>query len=152
MLRLRWNDATRNAPEAPPPKPAEEEDPSKLYKRPTRETDAFADALAIMVPDDWSPQQVPSLVMGDRKTPARLYHWNASRGADQLIAKGRATQVSSGKSFPFHDRHADGYWTLTVDIGEAPAACPIAFAVWNGHDKDRDGLKFFSIWYNLQEH
>src|SRR5262249_23977283 len=64
FLRLRWDDATKDAPVAPPRKTGEGGDPERLYKRPTAETAAFSDAAAVMVPIDWKGPGFPSLQMG----------------------------------------------------------------------------------------
>jgi DMSO reductase family type II enzyme heme b subunit len=87
--------------------------------------------------------------MGDKHSPARLYYWSASRGAAELTASGRATPQPTGRSFPFQARHADGKWGLTMEVPEQRENYPIAVAIWDGHSGDRDGLKFFSIWYVL---
>jgi hypothetical protein len=150
VLRMRWNDATRDAPEAPPSKTGSGGDSKKIYKRPTGETDSFADAMAVMVPERWTGKEFPSLVMGDRHTAARIYYWNASRGAEELQASGRATQQSTGKTFAHDAQHKGGRWSVTAVIDEPPQGCPIAFAVWDGHERDRDGLKCVSIWYVLK--
>ena len=120
-----------------------------MYKRPTAETGAFADAAAVMVPDHWTGPSFPSLLMGDKDSPARLYYWSASWGALELLASGRATPQPNGRSFPCRAHHAQGQWTLTAGIPNQPDGYPVAFAVWDGHFGDRDGLKFFSIWYVL---
>jgi hypothetical protein len=149
VFRLQWSDSTNNAPAAPKRKVAEGGDPPKLYKRPTGETNAFPDAAAVMVPEKWTGPAFPALLMGDRSTPVRLYYWNASRGAEELKASGRATPESVGHTLAHRARYADAKWTLTLETPEPPDAYPVAFAVWDGQFGDRDGLKFFSIWYVL---
>jgi hypothetical protein len=149
ILRLVWDDKTKNAPQAPPASHGQAGEPKQLYKRPTGETSAFPDAAAVMLPDQWTGPSFPSLLMGDKHSPARLYYWSASRGAAELTASGRATPEPSGRSFPFHAQHADDKWSLTMAVPDQRDAHPIAFAVWDGEFGDRDGLKFFSIWYVL---
>jgi hypothetical protein len=148
-LRLQWDDATKNAPEAPPRKQGEGEDPARLYKRPTGETAAFADAAAVMVPRHWMGPGFPSLQMGDKTTPVRLFYWNASRGAEELHAAGRATPTPTGQSVSARAVHEASKWTLTLELPDLPDGYPVAFAVWDGQVGDRDGLKCFSIWYVL---
>jgi hypothetical protein len=148
-LRLVWEDPTKNAPEAPPALTGEGGEPKLLYKRPTGETSTFADAAAIMVPERWSGPAFPSLLMGEAHSPARIYYWNASRGSAVLTASGRATPQPTGGAFPHSARHADGKWILTAAIPSPPDSYPMAFAVWDGAHGDRDGLKFFSVWYAL---
>lgn len=151
VLRLEWDDATKNAPEAPQARRGEGGDPKVLYKRPTGETSSFADAAAVMIPEHWDGPDFPSLLMGDRHAPARLYYWNASRGAEILKASGRATPQPTAKKMPCRARHADGRWMLTLEIPAPPAGYPVAVALWDGAFSDRDGLKFFSIWCVLSE-
>jgi DMSO reductase family type II enzyme heme b subunit len=88
--------------------------------------------------------------MGDGKGPVRLYYWNASRGADQLTASGRARVESSGEAFPHQARYNGGQWTVTLLLPRPPAGCPVAFAVWDGESGDRNGAKWFSVWYVLE--
>jgi hypothetical protein len=149
FVRLHWEDATRNAPQAPPRKTGAAGVPEVIYKRPTGETSTFADAAAIMVPERWTGPAFPSLVMGDAKNPVRLFYWNASRGAEELSATGRATPKPSGRAFGHRAEYADGHWALTAALPDKADGTPVAFAVWDGAHNDRDGLKFFSVWYVL---
>lgn len=152
LLRLAWDDATRNAPEAPPVKPTGEGQPEQFYKRPTGATSQFPDAAAVMLPDKWNGPAFPSLMMGDAEHTTTLYYWNASRGTAALTASGRVTpQPIRGVTVAHRADHADGRWTLTLDLPAQPAGYPLAFALWDGQHQDRDGLKFFSIWYTLDE-
>jgi hypothetical protein len=149
ILRLNWDDPTKNAPQAPAAKNNTSDKGEHLYKRPTGETSAFADAAAVMIPDNWTGPSFPSLLMGDKHNPAILYYWNGSRGATELVASGRATPQPNGQSFPFRAHHSNNQWTLTMAIPNPRDGYPIAFAIWDGQLGDRDGLKFFSIWYVL---
>ena len=99
-LRLVWDDVTRNAPEAPPALAGEAGDPKQLYKRPTGETSTFPDAAAVMVPERWTGPAFPSLLMGDAHSPARLYYWNASRGAAVLSASGPRDPSTNRRVIP----------------------------------------------------
>lgn len=150
VMKLTWDDATMDAPKAPPKKEGDKDDPSKLYKQPTGETSAFADAAAVMVPDKWSGGAFPSVVMGDKNNPARIYYWNATRGSRLLTATGRATQLPTKSAPEYKAHHAGGKWNLTLVLPAPENGYPVAFAIWDGHNGDRDGLKFFSIWYVLK--
>jgi DMSO reductase family type II enzyme heme b subunit len=55
----------------------------------------------------------------------------------------------------------DGHWTVILardlktrdkeDVKFASdASVPVAFAVWDGENRDRNGRKVFSNWYHLQ--
>lgn len=148
-MHLQWDDATRNAPEAPPSKTGTGGAPPQLYKRPTGDTAAFADAAAVMVPDHWEGPSFPSLLMGDKHAPTSLYYWNASRGAELLAASGRATPQPTGRKVTHQARHDPGRWAVVFELPDLPSGYPVAFATWDGAFSDRDGLKFFSIWYVL---
>ncbi len=150
VFRLVWKDATKDAPEAPAKRTGEGGDPGKLYKRPTAHPSAFADAAAVMAPEGWSGGAFPSLVMGDAKGPVRLYYWNASRGAEELKASGRARVEATGKAVRHQAFHADGQWALTLEVPALAAGSPVAFAVWDGASADRNGIKMFSAWYVLE--
>jgi len=151
VVRLSWDDRTEDAPRAPEARRGEAGVPKLLYKQPTNETATFSDAAAVMIPEGWKGPAFPSLVMGDEKTPAILYHWSAARGTGVLRARGRANTTRLDRSFPARAVHRDGKWTATLEI-PAPAidaGYPVAFAIWDGGHGDRDGLKFFSVWYVL---
>ena len=100
-----------------------------------------------MVPEKWTGPGFPSLMMGDADNPVRLFYWNASRGAEELSATGRATPQPTGRTFDHRAEHAGGHWTLTAALPDQADGTPLAFAVWDGAHDDRDGLKFFSVWY-----
>src|SRR5262249_37890693 len=78
-LRLPGADAARDAPTAPPRRKGEAGEPGRLYKQPTGQTSAFADAAAVMVPQQWKGPSFPSLQMGDKQTPVSLYYWSATK-------------------------------------------------------------------------
>jgi hypothetical protein len=149
-IRLSWADATKDAPTAPTRRKGEAGEPGRLYKQPTGQTSAFADAAAVMVPQQWKGPSFPSLQMGDKQTPVSLYYWSAVKGAEEMTASGRATPASTGKKVRHHARHAEGKWVVIVEIPDRPAGSPVAFAVWDGHNQDRDGRKAFSLWYVLR--
>jgi hypothetical protein len=150
-LKLTWSDPTRNAPAAPTARQTAGGQPEHLYQRPTAETGTFADAAAVMVPENWTGPDFPSLLMGDKHTPARIYYWNASRGAAELTASGRATPQPTGRTFSHRAANAEKKWTLTLEVPDRPEGYPVAFAIWDGQYGDRDGLKCFSVWYVLTQ-
>ncbi len=148
-VRLQWDDATENKPLAPLKKTGEGGSAAQLYKQPTGETSTFADAAAVMVPEKWAGGAFPSVIMGDQTTASNIYYWNASRGTQMLRANGRATQKPSGDSFKHQANYLEGKWTVVEELPDQPDGTPMAFAIWDGQFQDRDGLKFFSIWYVL---
>jgi len=150
FVRLQWTDATQDAPEAPQKKTGEGGTAENLYKRPTGETSAFPDAAAVMMPEQWTGGSFPSVVMGDALHASRIYYWNASRGVQILRSTGRATQKPTGEAFNHQALYRNGKWAVVLEVPARQEGTPMAFAVWDGHHQDRDGLKFFSIWYALE--
>jgi hypothetical protein len=56
----------------------------------------------------------------------------------------------TGQSFPAQGQYAAGKWTATMQIPDLQAGAPFAVAIWNGSQQDRDGRKYFTIWYRAQ--
>ena len=79
--------------------------------------------------------------------------------AEDLAAEGFGTLTKrEQRSVSAKGIWADGFWTavfkrkLTVPDGTAfkkGTVLPVAFAVWDGSGKERDGAKSFSVWHNL---
>lgn len=151
VVRMSWSDATQDVPQAPPAKTGEGGgEPSRLYHRPTEHTSSFPDAAAVMIPDAWTGPGFPSLMKGDTNDSATFYYWNGSRGGSVLSATGRATiHPIPGATLAYRAGWSDGHWTVVMSMPDQPDGYPVAFAVWDGSQGNRDGLKFFSIWYVL---
>ncbi len=151
IVSLRWNDATQDLPAAPAAKTGESGgEPARLYHRPTDHPSSFPDAAAVMIPDAWSGPSFPSLMMGDANRSSTLYYWNGSRGGAVLSATGRTTvHPLPGARLAHRAAYDDGHWTVTMSLPNQPDGYPLAFAVWDGSQGNRDGLKFFSLWYVL---
>jgi DMSO reductase family type II enzyme heme b subunit len=103
-----------------------------------------------MVPHEWQGPAFPSLQMGDKRNPVDLYYWSAARGGEEMTATGRTTPAPTGKKVRHHARHGDGQWVVLFEIPDRVDGWPVAFAVWDGHNQDRDGRKAFSPWYVLK--
>lgn len=149
LVRLSWSDATRDAttlaevPGTPPE--------TRFRKVPTEADDQFFDAAAVMFPAKHGTNAIaPSLQMGDSENPVRIYYWNATRGTMLMQAQGRGTTRRTSESFPANGTHQNGHWNLVLELPDLPSGTPVAFAVWNGSQKDRDGRKYFSVWQILQ--
>jgi hypothetical protein len=112
-------------------------------------TDRFADACAVMVPAKAADLN-PSLQMGDPEHPVHIFYWDSTRGAAVMEASGRETTKRSGQSFPAQAQYAGGKWTVALRIVGLKPGTPFAVAIWNGGQQDRDGRKYFSIWYRAQ--
>lgn len=151
LVSLRWSDATQDVLTAPPAKTGEGGgEPARLYHRPTDHPSSFPDAAAVMIPDAWSGPNFPSLMMGDPNASSTLYYWNGTRGGALLSATGRTTVHPLPGAVLAHRASYDaGRWAVTMSLPDQPDGYPLAFAIWDGSQGNRDGLKFFSIWYVL---
>jgi len=147
LVQMSWLDATQdsaNLPEVPNTPPE-----TRFRKVQTEVNDRFFDAAAVMFPA--KPGAVaPSLQMGDADDPVQIYYWNAARGPMLMEAAGRGTTKRTGASFAAHSEYEKGRWTVVLELPDLATGTPLAFAVWNGSQKDRDGRKYFSVWQVLQ--
>ena len=149
VVQLSWRDPTQDratltqVPNTPPE--------TRFRKVQTDADDRFFDAAAVMFPaKSGSDVTAPSLQMGDVEHPVQIYYWNAARGSMLMEAQGRGTTRRTGQSFPAAAAYQNGQWTVTFELPALPAGTPMAFAVWNGSQKDRDGRKYFSVWQVLE--
>jgi DMSO reductase family type II enzyme heme b subunit len=148
FLRLRWDDASRSEP-LPPEKLPDAGDES-IYKAHSRDISGFADAACVMVPKRTGEQApFPSLMMGDVESPVDLYYWNLARGFERLEAKGRATTTRTGRPFPGAARRTVRGWEIVLQLPDLEARTPVSFAIWDGAAGHRDGLKYFTVWYEV---
>jgi Ethylbenzene dehydrogenase len=149
LVQLTWRDPTRDTatlaevPNTPPE--------TRFRKVQTEADDRFFDAAAVMFPSrSGSGAIAPSLQMGDAEHPVEIYHWNATRGAMLMQAQGRGTTRRTGQDFPANSTYQNGQWNVTFELPDLPAGTTVAFALWNGNQKDRDGRKYFSVWQVLE--
>jgi hypothetical protein len=149
IVQLSWRDATHDAtklagvPNTPP------ED--RFLKVSTEADDRFFDAAAVMFPAKADAGAIaPSLQMGDVEHPVEIYYWNATRGSMVMQAQGRSTTKRTGQNFPSNGTYQNGRWNVTFELPDLAAGTTVAFAVWNGSQKDRDGRKYFSVWQVLE--
>jgi hypothetical protein len=149
LVQLTWKDVTHDAvtlPEVPNTPPE-----TRFRKGQTGADDRFFDAAAVMYPSKPGADAIsPSLQMGDAEHPVQIYFWNATRGAMLMEAQGRGTTKRTGQSFPANGSYENGQYSITFELPDLPAGTPVAFAVWNGSQKDRDGRKYFSVWQVLE--
>jgi hypothetical protein len=149
LVQLSWHDATHDAavlaqvPNTPPE--------TRFRKVQTEADDRFFDAAAVMFPSKKNAgAMTPSLQMGDAEHPVEIYYWNAARGAMLMEAQGRGTTKRTGQSFPANGSYQNSQYSVTFELPDLSPGTPIAFAVWNGSQKDRDGRKYFSVWQVLE--
>jgi hypothetical protein len=149
LVQLSWRDPTHDAaalaevPNTPPE--------TRFRKVPTEADDRFFDAAAVMFPAKAGSDAIaPSLQMGDAEHPVEIYYWNATRGAMVMQAQGRGTTSRTGQTFPAKGTYQNGQWSVVLELPDLPVGTTVAFAVWNGNQKDRDGRKYFSVWQVLE--
>jgi hypothetical protein len=149
LVQFIWRDTTQDAVTlAEVPNAAPE---TRFRKVQTEADDRFFDAAAVMFPEKAEINAIaPSLQMGDAEHPVEIYYWNATRGAMVMQAQGRSTTKRTGKTFPANGTYQNGQWIVIFELPDLPAGTPVAFAVWNGSQKDRDGRKYFSVWQVLE--
>jgi DMSO reductase family type II enzyme heme b subunit len=148
FVRLEWADKTHDTVALPKAERAWQGD--HLVTQ-SAATDRFSDACAVMIPAKPVIGDLnPSLQMGDADHPVRIFVWDGTRGAAVMEGSGRETTKRTGQSFPAQAQYAAGKWTVTMQISELRAGAPFAVAIWNGSQQDRDGRKYFTIWYRAQ--
>lgn len=149
LIQMTWRDPTKDAavlaelPDAPTE--------GRVEREHTQATDRFFDSAAIMHPQHMPVAGAwPSLQMGDAGDPVSIYFWNAARGAARMQAEGRGTTKRTSESFLAQGVYRDGMWHVTMALDEIFPGMPLAFAVWNGSQQDRDGRKYFTTWLKLE--
>jgi hypothetical protein len=149
IVQLSWRDATHDAttltevPNTPPE--------NRFLKLPTEADDRFFDAAAVMFPAKAGASAIaPSLQMGDAEHPVKIYYWNATRGAMVMEAQGRGTTKRIGQIFPSNGAYLNSGWNVAFELPDLAPGATVAFAVWDGSQKDRDGRKYFSVWQVLE--
>jgi len=149
LVNLSWKDATQDTAVLTPAPGTPYE--GRFLKVPTDADDRFFDAAAVMIPSKTGKNAMaPSLQMGDAEDPVEIYYWNAARGSMLMQAQGRATTRRTGQAFPANGSYQNGQWNVTLELPDLPKGTTVAFAVWNGSQKDRDGRKYFTVWQVLE--
>jgi hypothetical protein len=149
LVQLTWPDATQDMAQIAklPSEPTE----GRPHRELTQATDRFFDSAAVMRPKRMPAEGMwPSLQMGDADDPVVIYFWSSARGAARMEAQGRGTTKRTGESFPAQAVYRDGAWHLALQLDAIPTGMPLAFAIWNGSQQDRDGRKYFTPWLKLE--
>ncbi len=125
------------------------------------EPNLFGDALAMEIP--YSGTGDTSLAMGSQDEPVNIMFWRADLGQPQnIVAGGIETPQPSpdAQNFEHSQDWSSGVWTVVVrrpmstatdnQIDLSPGSqYNIAFANWDGSDKNRNGKKAFGNWNTL---
>jgi dimethylsulfide dehydrogenase subunit gamma/complex iron-sulfur molybdoenzyme family reductase subunit gamma len=121
----------------------------------------FADGVAVQFARDGKADTTP--YMGGAGRHVNIWYWNAAKNAaENLWADGFGTLARlPTQDVTARGRHADGMWRVVffrawrssekraarIDAG----ARPVAFAVWNGANDERDGFKTVTMqWQTLR--
>lgn len=127
----------------------------------TRDVGRFADAAALQWPLHYGPGQgLPYIGMGQDAQPAAVWFWRADGGTESLAAAGFGTLTAqTPDGMTAQGMWKDGVWRVVFtrafaagdedSVAFAPDAqglAPLALAVWNGEDGERNGLKRLSAW------
>jgi hypothetical protein len=148
-VRLSWTDATRN--HGAPSRRVADGGERRIYKRHSEGVGRFSDAACVMIPKQRGARKsYPSLMMGDAKTVVELFYWRAGAGFSHLVARGRASTKRTAKQVRGKAQYKEGVWTAVFIIPALDAGTPVAFALWDGKKRHRDGLKYFSLWYEVK--
>lgn len=118
--------------------------------------DEFVDGAAVMFP---LTDKASAITMGSPSDPVNAWYWKANREsrAFDVVARGYGTSGrSSSDKYPIMSAslHRDGRWYLVltrslVSTAERARFKPgvdaqMAFAVWDGGNRERSGRKSFS--------
>ena len=149
VLRAHWTDPDKDVLPAGTRYPDAGE--KHAYKEHSEATDAFADAFCAMVPVKRGAQSpYPSMMMGESEDPVELYYWRAGMAFQAMSGHGRASTAPTVNALAGKALYADGGWTITLAIPNVTPGTPLCFAIWEGHKEQRDGLKYFSLWYEAK--
>ena len=126
-----------------------------------KDTAAFVDGAAVQFPINGKEDTPP--FMGDPENPVNVWYWKANGRTENLVAHG----FGSVTLVPFKGLRGaavrtDSGWAvvLTRSLRVKPdegvslrsrGTMPVAFAVWDGENQERDGLKAVTLeWWQLR--
>lgn len=149
LFRIQWTDATENLAGKGARYPDAGE--GHTYKVQTEQENAFADAACLMFPEKkGSHARYPSLMMGEAGDPMLLYYWRAGMGFQLLNSHGRSTVADSTEKMAGKAVRLLEGWCAVFAVPALPERTPVSFALWDGSLEHRDGLKYFSLWYEVE--
>lgn len=114
------------------------------------QTTRFADAAAVQFAAPGAG--LPYIGMGEAARPVGVWFWRAGHGSERLAARGFGTlERDPGPAPRAVVRRTASGWALVL-AGELPATAnplPVAFAIWDGVNAERDGRKRLTRWHLL---
>ncbi|NIR30874.1 MAG: hypothetical protein GWN84_16475 [Gammaproteobacteria bacterium] len=125
------------------------------------EPNLFGDALAMEIP--YSGTGDTALAMGTPTEPVNIMFWRADLAAPQNIVAGSVGTLQpspDAQNMARYQSWANGAWTVIVRRPMTTVTdnqinllrgsdYDVAFAAWDGSDKNRDGRKAISDWHTL---
>lgn len=149
VVRAQWNDPTANLAGEGAALPDGGE--AHIYKKHSAEVGTFPDAFCVMAPVKRGPHTTyPSMMMGDKQQPVDLYFWKAGIGFQLLGAHGRASTAKTESVLKGRSTREGDQWTVTMLLPNLTPDTPVCFAIWDGAKEQRDGIKYFSLWYEVK--
>jgi len=147
VVRLAWTDPTEDISRRS--RRIADVGAPRIYSKHPHSVADFADAAAVMIPRKRGPHaSYPSLMMGHKGAPVDLYFWRAGLGFQKLAAAGRGTTTHKRRlRLSGAARRTSEGWVVVLPVGKVPAKTPVSFAIWDGKRRHRDGLKYFTVWY-----
>jgi len=126
-----------------------------------KDTAQFVDGAAVQFPVNGKAST--TLFMGDPKNAVNVWHWRADGRTENLVARGfgTATRVPFEGLSGAAVRTESGWEVVfTRPLRVKPdegvslrgrSSIPVAFAVWDGANQERDGLKAVTLeWWHLR--
>lgn len=138
-IRLKWQDGSNN---------------SQI-----KGTKDFRDAVAVQFPIKRT--KATSIIMGEKGKGVNIWRWAADNIVENLSAEGFGTlSPSDSRYLKGIGRYKDGSWTVVLSRSLTPPApkgitfgktMPVAFAVWDGGNGERDGFKAVTVeWVEIK--
>jgi hypothetical protein len=122
-----------------------------IYKKHSSGVGTFPDAFCVMVPVKRGPHVAyPSMMMGEKKKPVDLFFWKAGSGFKMLGAHGRASTKETKTTLVGKSVRKGDHWTVTMVLPHMEPGTPVCFAIWDGAKEQRDGIKYYSLWYEVE--
>ncbi len=149
VVRAQWSDPTANLAGDGVTFPDGGE--AHIYKKHSAGVGSFPDAFCAMVPVKRGPHATyPSMMMGEKKKPVELFFWKAGTGFQMLGARGRASTAKTKTPLAGKAVREGDHWTVTMAMPHMEPGTPVCFAVWDGAREQRDGIKYYSLWYEVE--
>lgn len=67
-----------------------------------------------------------------------------------MKATGRETPRATGEAISVRAERTAKGWSVAFLVKDLPSGTPIAFAIWDGAKGHRDGVKYYSAWYEVE--